>query len=923
MKSATITSSSLLMMATLLFIIISSASAILQSEANTFDWMKENVGRVKLVESGFSNKALSVVATNKAVLAGLSIRTGELIWRRVFNDDENIDRLYSIGNDKIASLSSSSSKRYVRVWNALDGSLLYDINSLSSSSDILSLGEKVIISTGSTLLLKDIKTGAEKWKVSSSNERVVFAKLVLLEKNVNAIQAELSADSNTISKLVVKALNTDSGALTVKSTIDLSSFSLTVESLNDYTGEQVIFKTTNKLIYFNVNTSESKEEDISQPEKISSSTNLDGTTYHASIQEQTATTIKIVVKKANDVLVQYDAPLDIKKHGKAQSIFFQLFKNLESNNNQLIHRFIVVTEDDSIIGFKENQQLWKREESLASVDEIKFVEFPVHHTVKSGNGVASFGNRISTQIVQATDLIQKAIDYVNALSGKKNNGEGGDESLRFVQDRLGFQKLVILKSKTGKILALHTSDGHLVWSLFIKGELEKHIDTSSTLKINLFITKDQVLKDDIKIRSQATIIVSDNKKSVAIVIDALNGQVLTVTPLPYVYTDAVLLPTTSEDRVHPLLLVDTELNVHIFPETKEIIQNVKSFPLNIHFHTRDAAQGKLSGYIWNVNQTKLTNTWSVSLNSPIVAFASPQALLNENIYTGIIVTASGNVLYKYLNPSMFAVATIEKEATEYPVLRVYVIDGTTGEVLHQIHNEDAVGPVNMVLDENTLVYQYTNAKQMRHELTTVELFNNGTDFQKKGFGSILMEKLFGSKEAGVFTSFGYSKPTSRKNTYILPFGVRSIGVTKTTIGVTNKQFILSLTNDQIYLVDKKIIDARRPRNPTAASDEIAEGLMPYNPYIPFVSLNVPTYNKPVSRVKHIQTSPSILESTTLMASSGLDVFFTRLSPSKKFDILNEDFSYAMLIISTSALFISVFVAKYLANKKEVQLKWSM
>ena len=83
MKSATITSSSLLMMATLLFIIISSASAILQSEANTFDWMKENVGRVKLVESGFSNKALSVVATNKAVLAGLSIRTGELSMYKI------------------------------------------------------------------------------------------------------------------------------------------------------------------------------------------------------------------------------------------------------------------------------------------------------------------------------------------------------------------------------------------------------------------------------------------------------------------------------------------------------------------------------------------------------------------------------------------------------------------------------------------------------------------------------------------------------------------------------------------------------------------------------------------------------------------------------------------------------------------------
>jgi len=125
------------------------------------------------------------------------------------------------------------------------------------------------------------------------------------------------------------------------------------------------------------------------------------------------------------------------------------------------------------------------------------------------------------------------------------------------------------------------------------------------------------------------------------------------------------------------------------------------------------------------------------------------------------------------------------------------------------------------------------------------------------------------------------------------------------------------------LVDKKFIDARRPRNPTAASDEIAEGLMPFNPYIPFVSINVPSYHKAVHRISMIKTSPSVLESTTLMASAGLDIFFTRLSPSKKFDILNEDFSYLLLIISTLSILVAALVARWLSNKKDTKLKWSM
>ncbi|KAG2393341.1 hypothetical protein C9374_006872 [Naegleria lovaniensis] len=927
--------------------------AILQSEANTYDWMKENIGRVMSVESGFSNKALIVVASNMGVLAGLNVRTGELMWRRVFSEDESIENIYSAGFDKIVSLSinQSSNKRYIKLWSALDGSLIFDRVSESNFNDALAISGLLVISTGNSLFSKDLKNGAEKWKITSKDESV-FTKLFYAGQQLNVVQIG-SADSGK-KPVVIQSVNIENGALTTQKTfqVDIDDISQLNLSANN---EKVCFKTSSKISCLALNSGDIKEETISEEQAhsklilyqnsfyfenefgvkttkegqkhISSPIlQLDGVSYFATVDSQDTESASVSVKKASgETVAQFKLDLSRSNHGDIQRIFLQVFKNQEANN-QLIYRFIVICEDESMIGYKENQKVWTREEALASVDDIKFVEFPVHHTLKAESSAPSFVNRLLLQLDQLTEMIQKATSYVNQFLGKNNYDatKGEDESLKFVQDRLGFQKLLLVKTKIGKLFGLHSSDGHIVWSLFVPLIVKTEIDTKD-VKTHLFITKEQVLKDDVKLRSEATLFIVGKSRSVALVLDALNGKQLSKTLLGFSFSNVVLIPTTTAGRVYPLLLIDEEYNVKVFPETSDVVKVVKSFPLSIHFHTRNVKEGKLYGYAWNVNETKASQTWSISLGTPIVSFASPPSLLNQHIYTGIIVTASGNVMYKYLNPGMFAVATIEKESAtaEYPVLRVYIIDGTTGEILYQIHHEDASGPINMVMDENTLLYHYTNARQLRYELTSLELFNNGTEFQKKDFLSILMEKFSASKESGVFSSFGYSKPTVKKNSYIFSYGIKSIGITKTTIGVTNKQYIVSMTNDQVYLLDKKLVDARRPRNPALAPDEIAEGLMPYNPYIPYVSLNVANYGKPAHRIRLIQTSPSILESTTLMLSSGLDIFFTRLSPSKKFDILNEDFNHAMLILSTSGLLVLVFVARWLVNKKDLQLKWSM
>lgn len=72
----------------------------------------------------------------------------------------------------------------------------------------------------------------------------------------------------------------------------------------------------------------------------------------------------------------------------------------------------------------------------------------------------------------------------------------------------------------------------------------------------------------------------------------------------------------------------------------------------------------------------------------------------------------------------------------------------------------------------------------------------------------------------------------------------------------------------------------------------------------------------------IATVPANLESTTLSVFYGLDLFFTRIQPSKTFDLLPDDFPYAMLILVFLTLFIGSVALRRLDEKKAVKRKWN-
>ncbi|CAM9895346.1 unnamed protein product [Hapterophycus canaliculatus] len=70
------------------------------------------------------------------------------------------------------------------------------------------------------------------------------------------------------------------------------------------------------------------------------------------------------------------------------------------------------------------------------------------------------------------------------------------------------------------------------------------------------------------------------------------------------------------------------------------------------------------------------------------------------------------------------------------------------------------------------------------------------------------------------------------------------------------------------------------------------------------------------------TEPTGLESTTLVLALGLDIFGSRVAPSKTYDMLDPNFNYALLVLVLGAMAAAVGVANWLAANKRLQEQWA-
>jgi len=252
-------------------------------------------------------------------------------------------------------------------------------------------------------------------------------------------------------------------------------------------------------------------------------------------------------------------------------------------------------------------------------------------------------------------------------------------------------------------------------------------------------------------------------------------------------------------------------------------------------------------------------------------------------------------------------------------LFVNVIDTVSAQVvfrqsiLHASTRVLGASAVRVAVVENNILVSYWSHQAQRQEISSISLFEGMIDkYGLSPFSSIKVDQ--------VRSSFNAPSPIALQKTYILPRKVTSMHHSVTSRGITNKNLLLGLGSGQLYAMDMRMLDPRRPVNaPTPAEKE--EQLMQYFPFVALHPFQMLSTNSSLPAVQRIWTAPSKLESTCVVLSVGLDVYHTRTVPSKGFDMLASDFNKPLLTLILVAMGVTVFWLRRAYKKQIIQSGW--
>jgi len=147
------------------------------------------------------------------------------------------------------------------------------------------------------------------------------------------------------------------------------------------------------------------------------------------------------------------------------------------------------------------------------------------------------------------------------------------EKTKMTRDHNGFRKLLIVLTKAGKLLALHSGDGHIVWSQLLPAfRKSEECQAPSVLKVLPWRVPHQHALDE----SPAVLIMGKcglgpDDTGILSFVDSHSGKELESYRLSYPISQVIPLPMTdsTEQRLH--LFVDNNARAHLFPRTKEAL----------------------------------------------------------------------------------------------------------------------------------------------------------------------------------------------------------------------------------------------------------------------------------------------------------------------------------------------------------------
>ncbi|XP_037947032.1 ER membrane protein complex subunit 1 isoform X2 [Teleopsis dalmanni] len=588
------------------------------------------------------------------------------------------------------------------------------------------------------------------------------------------------------------------------------------------------------------------------------------------------------------------------EHNYGVPILSTLDCKLKRQNDGKSCLYILETSADMILAVQQNKIRWSREEALANVVAADFIDLPLTDTEgtlenelkgKSGDILSAFLLRISTQILQIKSIFLHVIGLAPPPSATQKAG--------LVRDSFGLHKMLVLLTKSGKVFGIDNISGKHHWQQFLPnvGNFE------NGEKMRLLV---QRTSKHFPLQPLCTIVAKEKNTGNGLLFrfNPITGQHAEggILKLDYKIKQLSLLAETETDYIKGILTISADDGIYVYPES------VKNKAHGMYMFTADKNTAVLKGYYITYEQgiLKSTTIWNARLGGhnndhKIIAVATKNPI--ERVHSQGRVLGDRSVLYKYINPNLVAVVTQAPDSIHKFILNVYLIDVVSGSVVFSLTHRKVRGPLHIIHSENWLAYSYYNDKVRRTEITTMELYEGKTQANSSVWSSLNAPLM----------------PLVERQSYILPTTVEAMQETITERGITSKHVLIGISSGAIVEMPWALLDPRRPISSTTQGRE--EGAIPYIPELPIPNENMINYNQTIARLNTIYTSPSGLESTCLVAATGLDIFVTRITPSKTFDILKDDFDYILITTVLVALIVGSIVVRQLSSRKLIKQAW--
>uniref|UniRef100_A0A4W6G5T8 ER membrane protein complex subunit 1 n=1 Tax=Lates calcarifer TaxID=8187 RepID=A0A4W6G5T8_LATCA len=893
-------------------ILCGTIEAVFEDQVGKFDWRQQYVGKVRFshFDTHVQSSKKVLLATEKNVFAALNTRTGELFWRHVdkTGPEGNIDALLQHGQDAVLVVGNG---RLLRSWEINVGGLNWEIVLDSGSFQSACLvGQQdtvkhVAVLKKTAISLHYLSNGHQKWIENLPESETVDYQAVYSGGNGEVYALGLVPHSH----ITIVAYSVEDGEIIKQISVEAPWLS-NIQASCAVVGQGILTcvdSATVSLYILDLHMQSQMTQIPLQAMLVSFATTGEKTVAAVmSPKNKTACSLNLFSAETGRRLLDTTLIFNVDPNGgKPEKLYVQAFLK---KDDSVGYRVMVQTEDHTLTFLQQpGRVMWTREEALSDVVTMEMVDLPLTGTQaelegefgKKADGLMSMVlKRLSSQFI----LLQAWIGHLWKLfydARKPRSQVKNDVTIENLsRDEFNLQKMMVMVTASGKLFGIDSKTGSILWRHYLD-----NIPSNAAFKLMVQRTTAHFPHPP-----QCTLLIKDKDTGLATlhVFNPIFGKKSHITPptLPQPILQSLMLPLMDQDYAKVLLLVDDQYKVSAFPSTKNVLQQLQEMASSIFFYLIDSAQGRLSGYRLRMDlSTELI--WEVVIPTEVQRIVSVKGKRpNEHVHSQGRVMGDRSVLYKYLNPNLLAVVTESTDLhQERSFVGILLIDGVTGRIFHEAVQRKARGPVHVVHSENWVVYEYWSTKSRRNEFSVIELYEGMELYNSTVFSSLDRPHA----------------PQVLQQSYIFPSSISTMEATLTEKGITSRHLLIGLPSGGILSLPKMFLDPRRPEIVSEQSRE--ENLIPYAPELLIRTEWFINYNQTVSRVRGIYTAPSGLESTCLVVAYGLDIYQTRVYPSKQFDVLKDDYDYMLISSVLFALFFATMISKRLAEVKLLNRAW--